>query len=306
MNSPITRRRFLRTTTVALGCAPFIARAASSTGFEIGLVADSQYADIEARGTRFYRLGLPRLGEAVEHFNRRTLAFCVHVGDLIEKDWKSFDDILKPLAGSRHRWHHLLGNHDFDVPDELKPRVPARMGMTARYYAIDHGAFCFVMLDSNDISTYAHPAGTAEHAFASEELKRLQGSQLPQAQSWNGGFGAAQLAWLDRTCAKARAEGHKVVLSAHHPVAPVDRHNAWDTDALLALIDRHPHVVAWFNGHNHAGAYTARNDVHFVTLRGMVETADTTSYATAQFLSDRIILTGHDREPSRELVFRQV
>ncbi len=63
----------------------------------------------------FTAMACPRLAEAVEHFNRRDLAFCVHEGDLIEKDWKSFDDILKPLAASRHRWHHLLGNHDFDA-----------------------------------------------------------------------------------------------------------------------------------------------------------------------------------------------
>lgn len=304
MNTSITRRHFLRTTTAALGAAPFIARAATSAGFEIGLVADSQYADIAARGTRFYRLGLPRLAEAVEAFNRRDLAFCVHVGDLIDKDWPSFDDILKPLAGSRQRWHHLLGNHDFDVPDELKPRVPARMGLTARYYFVDRDAFRFVMLDSNDISTYAYPAGTAEQISGVRELARLQAAQLMQAKPWNGGVSTAQLEWLESTCASARAEGRKVILFAHHPVAPDDSHLIWNAGEVLALIDRHPHIVAWFNGHNHAGAYAVRNHVHYVTLRGMVETADTTCYATARLLPDRIVIHGHDREPSRELVFR--
>jgi len=62
--------------------------------------------------------------------------------------------------------------------------------------------------------------------------------------------------------------------------------------------------VAWFNGHNHAGAFGERHGVPFLTLHGMVETADTTAFATAQVLADRIVLTGHGREPSREMVFR--
>lgn len=304
MKPLVTRRNFLRTAAAALGSAPFIGRAATTNGFELGLVADSQYADIAPRGTRFYREGLPRLGTAVEHFNRRELALCIHLGDLIERDWKSFDAILQPLATSRHRWHHLLGNHDFDVPDELKPRVPSRMGMSARYSFVDHAGFRFVMLDSNDVSTYAHPAGTREQVEAARELERLQAVPLPQAKPWNGGVSPTQLAWLDRTCTAARAEGRKVILFAHHPVAPDDSHLIWNAADVLALIDRHRHIVAWFNGHNHAGAFTERSGVPYVTLQGMVETADTTSFATAQILPDRMIVTGHGREPSRECVFR--
>jgi hypothetical protein len=36
----------------------------------------------------------------------------------------------------------------------------------------------------------------------------------------------------------------------------------------------------------------------------MVETPDTTAFATATILPDRMFITGHGREPSRELVFR--
>jgi hypothetical protein len=39
-------------------------------------------------------------------------------------------------------------------------------------------------------------------------------------------------------------------------------------------------------------------------MHGMVETATTTAFATAKILPDRLVLTGHGREPSRELVFR--
>lgn len=301
----MTRRNFLGTTLAATVGAPLITRAAATDSFTIGLAADAQYADVDPKGTRFYRLGLPRLGAALEHFNSRAVAFSAHLGDLIDREWKSFDEMLPTLATSRARCHQLLGNHDFEVLDEHKSRVPQRLGMNGRYGSFDHQAFRFVVLDTNEVSTYAHPAGSAEHAAAEKELARLQAAKVRHAKVWNGGIGAAQLAWFDRVCREARSAGRKVIVFAHHPVFPANDHNLWNAADALAVIDRHPHVVAWFNGHNHAGAFGERNGVPFVTLRGMVETANSSAYATAQVLADRIVVTGFGREPSRELVFRK-
>jgi 3',5'-cyclic AMP phosphodiesterase CpdA len=304
MHRPLlTRRRFLDQT-LALAVAPFCARGATSRGFEIGLVADAQFADVEAKGTRFYRNSLAKLGAAVEHCNGRELAFCVHLGDLIDREWRSFDEIGRPLARSRHRWHQLLGNHDFDVLEARKAEVPQRLGMAWRHGSFEHGGFCFAVLDTNDVSTYARAAGSPEHAAAARELARLQAAGVRQAKPWNGGLGAAQLAWLDRTCTAARAAGRKVIVLAHHPVFPANDHNLWNAEEVLALLDRHRHVVAWLNGHNHAGNFGEWHGVPCVTLKGMVETADTTAFATARVFDDRIVLTGHGREPSRELRFR--
>lgn len=283
-------------------------RAARDTpDFNIGLVADAQYADIDAKGTRFYRQSIGKLGAAVEHFNGQDLAFCVHLGDLIDREWKSFDEITKPFAKSRHRWHQLLGNHDFDVLDNLKTGVPKRLGMAWRYGSFDHQGFRFVVLDTNDVSTYAHAAGTPERAHAEQELGRAKVAKLRQAQPWNGAIGPAQLAWLDRTCAEARNlenYRHAVIILAHHPVWPANEHNLWNSTEVLAVLDRYPNVVAWINGHNHAGNFAERNGIPFVTMKGMVETAETTAFATARVTSDRLVLTGHGREPSRELKFR--
>jgi hypothetical protein len=63
-------------------------------------------------------------------------------------------------------------------------------------------------------------------------------------------------------------------------------------------------VVAWFNGHHHAGGFAQVEGLPCVTFHGMVETPDTNAFATARFLADRMILAGHGREPSRELIFR--
>jgi len=303
-NHAWSRRGFLRASLLAAS-APAILRGAVQAGFAIGLVADAQYADIDDKGTRFYRNSLKKLGDAVEHFNGRNLDFCAHLGDLIDRDWGSFDEITRPLAASRHRWHQLLGNHDFDVTDELKSKVPGRLGMERCHRFFDHREFRFVILDTNDVSTYAHPAGSAERDNAVAELTRLEVENVPQAKSWNGGIGAEQLAWFNQVCAEAGVARRKVIVLAHHPVAPHNEHNVWNSPDVLKLIEGHSHVVAWLNGHNHAGNFADHAGVSCVTMHGMVETAATTAFATARILPDRMVLTGHGREPSRELVFRK-
>ncbi len=301
----LTRRNFLTSTGALTLGAPAILKAAAAPLTTLGLIADAQYADVEAENTRFYRASIGKLGNAVEQFNRQELAACFHLGDLIDRDWRSYDAILKPLAASRHRFHHLLGNHDFDVAAEYKNRVLERLGLTRRYSHLDLPGFRLVMLDTNDLSTYARLPGTPEHAAASAALQQAKEAKLPQAQPWNGGLGPEQLQWFDRTCTEAAAQQLKVIVFSHHPVFPAHALNLWNSEAVLVLVGRHRHLVAWFNGHNHVGNFGLHDGVPFVNLKGMVETADTTAFSTLALHADRLILTGQGRETSRELTFRK-
>lgn len=297
------RREFMAASACTLA-APFAATAASPPPLRIGLVADAQFADIEPKGTRYYRESIGKLTAAVDHFNGLPLDFCVHLGDLIDREWNSFDAILKPLAGSRHRFHHLLGNHDFEVMEELKPKVPGRMGMQRRYSHFDQGGFRFILLDTTEVSTYATVKDSAERKAAEAELQRLESLKLPHARPWNSGVSEAQLNWLDAACEEAGKAGTKVVVFAHHPVLPEGTHNVWNYQEVVKVIDRHSHVVAWLNGHNHAGGYAEHHGMPFITMHGMVETADTTAFAVAELHADRLVITGQGREPSREIAFR--
>lgn len=299
-----TRRRFLQAALTAAS-APMVLRGAERDGFEIGLVADAQYADIEPTRVRFYRKAVARLGEAVDEFNRHKLEFCAHLGDLIDREWRSFDEIMKPLAASRHRFHHLLGNHDFEVLAELKAKVPSRIGLERRYYHFDHRGVRFVVLDTTDVSTYSHAPGTPGHAAGAAELARLKAANVRQARPTNGGVGRAQLDWFERVARNAAEERLRVIVFAHHPLLPAGGDVLWNADEVLAVVGRCPAVAAWLNGHNHAGAFAVYQGVPFVTLHGMVDTPDTTAFATARILPDRLIIAGRGREPSRELVFRQ-
>ena len=304
MPSSLPRRRFLRQLALGVAVAPFVGCATRSEGLEVGIIADPQYADIPDRGTRAYRASVAKLGAAVEHFNSRPLDFCVNLGDTIDREWRSYDAILAPLAASRHRWEHVLGNHDFALLDGEKMLVDARLGVAARHRHFDRKGFRFVVLDTGAVSTYASLAGTPERIAATAELARVKARKLPQAQDWNGAVGPKQLAWFEGVAADASRRGLKVVVFAHHPVAPAGSYDAWDATEVLAALGRHRSIVAWFNGHNHAGGFAQVEGLPCVTFHGMVETPDRNAFATARFLTDRVILTGHGREPSRELIFR--
>lgn len=304
MNTSLPRRRFLRQLALGVAVAPFVGCASRGEGFEVGIIADPQYADIPDRGTRCYRASIAKLGAAVDHFNGRPLDFCVNLGDTIDRDWRSFDEIMKPMSACRHRWEHVLGNHDFALLDGEKTQVDARLGVAARHRYLDRPGFRFVILDTGAVSTYATRERSEERAGAVAELARAKARKLPQAQDWNGAVGPKQLAWFERVCVDAAGRGLKVVVCAHHPVAPAGAYDAWDANEVLSALSRQRNVVAWFNGHHHDGGFAEVEGLPCVTFRGMVETPDTNAFATARFLPDRVIVAGHGREPSRELLFR--
>lgn len=299
----ITRRQFVAASVAGL---PFLARGAGKPALSIGLVADPQYADIDPIATRFYRQSIDKLGVAIDHFNSLDLDFCVNVGDTIDQQWESFDAILKPFNKCRHKLYQSLGNHDFALPDPLKASVPKRLGMEANYYSFTRGNFCFAMLDTNDVSLYAATENSPELLAAQTALREFAATGAINAQPWNGAVGPKQMGWLEETCRKAAEARQKVIIFAHHPVFPGGvNHNAWNSEALMKLVQRNTNVVAWINGHNHAGNFGIRGGVPYLTLKGMVETKDTNSFAVASVHEDRIVIAGSGREPSRELVFRK-
>src|SRR5689334_16034951 len=102
----LNRRQF--GATLAALWFPFIARGQTKPHLRLGLVADPQYADIPPASTRHYRNSLQKLGVAVDHFNGLDLDFCVNCGDTIDRDWASFEPVMKVFEKSKHKFHHLL------------------------------------------------------------------------------------------------------------------------------------------------------------------------------------------------------
>lgn len=266
--------------------------------FEFGLVPDAQYCDCDPYGTRYYRNTVDKLLSASQTFNQHNLGFTVQLGDLIDRNLSSFSTILPIYNIIQGPKYHVLGNHDFPVTTDQVVQI---LNMPNQYYDFKYKNWRFVVLDTNDLSLYANPKGSEKYNQAEDMFNTLKENNKINAQTWNGGISNQQLTWLHSVLAKATKTNEKVIVFAHMPVYPENMHNVWNAEAVIKELEAAGNVVAYFNGHNHAGNYALKNGIHYVNLKGMVETADTTSYSIIQVYKDHLELDGYGREQDREL-----
>ncbi len=268
-----------------------------------GIVADPQYADIAPHEAmnRHYGRSLAKLSEAVTVFNAKELDFVMTLGDIIDRDWKSFDDILPVYETSRHKTLFLLGNHDFAVAPEYLGAVSERLGMPGRYYDFAIGNWRFVVLDGSDVSTFSAPSDDPRTALATERLSALVAEGAINAQTWNGSLSEAQFQWLTQVMEKAQADGEAVLVLGHYPVFPPNSHNMWDSRRITDLLTRFSCFRGYFCGHNHEGNFGEVAGRAFVTFKGMVDTPDDNTFAIVAIFPDRIEIEGFGREESRVL-----
>lgn len=269
--------------------------------FSFGIITDAQYADLPSNGTRFYRETPAKLQAAVEELNRHDLEFVMHLGDFIDRDMDSMDRLLPLLHASEAPVHHVLGNHDFLVDESLMESIPGLLGMRHRYYDFATKNWRFVVLDGNGYGAETWPENHPNRLRAEEMLKTLKSKEAENAYPWNGAIDDDQLKWLDVTLSAADRNNEFVLICCHFPVLPPGELNLLNHEAVLETIEKHSCVKGWLNGHEHAGGYTAHNGIHFLTFKGMVETADTNAFATVDVYPAFLRINGFGREPNRML-----
>ncbi|CAH0346517.1 metallophosphoesterase [Bacillus sp. CECT 9360] len=266
--------------------------------FEFGLIPDIQYCDCDASGTRFYRDSVSKLKDAAAILNQHKLSFTVQTGDIIDRNLESFDTILPIYNQVEGPKYHVLGNHDFPVTTD---KVVDILDMPNQYYDFAKKGWRFIVLDTNDLSLYANAPGSAKYQQAEEMYNQLKTSGTKNAQVWNGGVGSDQMNWLHNVLQKSANKEEKVVVIGHMPIYPANEHNAWNDAALMKELESAGNVVAYFNGHNHAGNYAEKNGIKYVNFQGMVETADSTAFSVIRAYKDRLEIDGYGREPDRVL-----
>ncbi len=269
---------------------------------EFGVVPDAQYCDCDPSGTKYYRNSLEKLADAAQTFNERKLRFTIQLGDLIDRDMSSFDQILPVYEMIEGKKYHVLGNHDFPEPSDT---IVERLGMKNQYYDFKQKNWRFIVLDSNDLSFYANPKGSEKYQQAQEMYDSIKAKGDINAQTWNGGISEEQLDWLKNVLKKAKKANEKVIVFSHMPVYPENSHNIWNDEAVIKELESSGNVVAYFNGHNHAGNYGEKNGIHYVNLKGMLETADTNTYSIIEIYKDRIFIDGYGLEQDRVLPFEK-
>ncbi|WP_434712515.1 metallophosphoesterase [Rhizobium sp. YTUHZ045] len=273
--------------------------------FRFGIIADPQYAAVapHAAMDRYYANSLVKVAEAIEVFNGEELSFVMTLGDVIDRSFSSFDDILPVYGKLRHEALFLLGNHDFSVSAGHLSEVAARLGMPAPYYRFSRPGWRFIVLDGNEVSTFAPPENHPHRALAARMLAELQAKEAANAHHWNGALSDEQFAWLGDEIANAAAAGEKVIVMNHYPVYPPGEHGMWDSERVVALLASQPHVVAYLNGHDHVGNYGKAGACHFVNFRGVVDTENQNAFAIVELHPNRIEIRGFGREESRTLVY---
>jgi len=281
----MNRRRFLATS-LAVPATMTAGEATPSTSSELlrfGVITDAQYADADPQGERHYRATPAKLKAAVTDLAKRQLPFTLHLGDFIDRDFRSFANLLPLLDDLGHPVRHLLGNHDYSVPDREKCRVVSTLGLPHDYYAFRSGRVRFLMLDTNALGAYKTPASSG-------------------SSTGSNGVDVTQLGWLDRELTASDAQGDIVLVCGHHPLtAPLPLANSGE---VLALLAKHPSVKAYLNGHHHDGGYGLHEGIHCVTFRSILHRPETNAWSVARVFPDRLLIEGFGREESRELKFR--
>jgi manganese-dependent ADP-ribose/CDP-alcohol diphosphatase len=292
---------YLHTGWLILLLAACVSGAESPAGgnylFRFGAVADCQYCTATSK-VRKYNQSPGKLTACVEHYNKLDLAFVVHLGDFIDRDFGSFDKVVPIYNRLKAPHYHVLGNHDFSVTDDKKALVPAKLGLKQRYYDFARKGWRFIVIDGNDISLYAWPKDDPRTKAAADYHKGLN----PRPPTWNGAVGDQQLKWIESKLQAATKAGERVMLFCHFPIYPKNGHNLWNDKVLTGLLARYPCVAAYLNGHNHAGNYGQRDNIHYLTLKGMVDTEES-SYSVIEVYPDRLSVKGFGRESNRSLSF---
>jgi predicted phosphodiesterase len=287
---------FIALITILISCS----KTEESKDFSVGIIADCQYCDCDIKWNRYYKKAPQRLRKAVSELNNQELAYTIHLGDFIDQHFSSFDSLVPTWNQLKSPSYHVLGNHDFEVKDSLKSKIFEKLNLKKRYYSIDQNDWKFIVLDGTDLSFYG-ALDSVKQNETKELFSKKERDSLPYAKVYNGGLSKEQFTWVEQELVNAKDNNQNVGFYCHFPLLPIDNGNLWNTEELQKLIEKNKHVKFFMNGHKHAGAYNFKKGVHYLTFKGMVNTSDSTSFATAHFYKDSIQIKGYGREVDRIL-----
>ena len=268
-----------------------------------GVFADPQYCDCEpdTELNRYFRKTAVKLEKCISHLNQnQQLNFVIGLGDLIDDGFKSFETVNQILGQSNKKLFHVAGNHDFEVKKENLDKVYAQLGLeNDKYYSFIKSGWQFIFLDGNEITFNSNELNVV--AQAEQITRKLKAENQPNFGEYNGGISQTQLHWLENQLQTAKEKRLKTVIICHYPLLPLTKYSLWNSDEIWSVISKYKNVKFWLNGHHHDGNYTLQNDVHFLTMKAMVDTENETAFAEISLSDNKIEIKGFGREISRSL-----
>jgi hypothetical protein len=183
--------------------------------------------------------------------------------------------------------YHVLGNHDLD--NLSKAQVLARLANTGL---------------AADRSYYAFSCGGVRFLVTDDEF-------LGDGRSYDHG----NYDWRDVHLPPPELEWLRVELAATVEPVILFGHQRLDGDGDVQVVNRAEvrqiledsgKVLAVFQGHDHKGAYSFINGIHYYTLKGMIgeSGAENNAYAIVDVHSDlNLSVIGYRRAVSMELPY---
>uniref|UniRef100_A0A061RWB5 Manganese-dependent adp-ribose cdp-alcohol diphosphatase n=1 Tax=Tetraselmis sp. GSL018 TaxID=582737 RepID=A0A061RWB5_9CHLO len=194
--------------------------------------------------------------------------------------------------------YHVVGNHCLECPrEDVVSRLPALRQQEHCYYSVRIvEGWRLIVLDTSELSFHSG-YGKDSDIWRESQLfyEQHPPSEHPQMAEWNGGIGARQMRWLEQALAGAAAAGDCVIVAAHHPIGSAQKClRAWNWEEIHETLARWSSCVRLvLTGHDHLGGYGALAGIHYVTLEGVVESADdSNSYAVIEVREDAIEIHG--------------
>jgi hypothetical protein len=295
----LDRRDFLKASAASLfglmcgGCGLFAPRPLRINPFRFGLLTDVHYADADPKGTHFYRESLAKVREAVERFRTERVRFLAELGDFKdmvpdepeERTLAHLVTIEREIQRFGGATYHVLGNHDLD--NLSKAQVLAHVTNTGipanrSYYAFSAGDLRFIVIDANFLRD---GRGYDRGNFDWREV------YLPPAE----------LEWLRAELSAATAP---VIVLGHQRLDGDGDAQVINRAEVREIFERSGKVLAVFQGHDHKGAYSLVNGIHYYTLKAVVEDSgpENNAYAVVDVHPDlSITVTGYRRAVTLEL-----
>jgi len=297
----ITRRVFLKASAASLAglalaqlsCIPEITSRFRLSTTRFGIVTDSHYADADTIGSRFYRHSLDKLTECVELMNRQKVDFLIELGDFKDQDnppveqrtisyLQAVEKIFQQFNGPTY---HILGNHDADSISKkqfLTHIENTNVDSGRSYYSFDLNGLHFVVLDAN----YTADGADYDHG----NFDWMDANVPP-----------AELNWLRQDLIAAPGP---VILFVHQQLDGIGSAYINNAEEVRQILEQSGKILFVFQGHYHPGSYSHIGQIHYYTLKALVEGpgSENNSYALVEVRPDRsITVTGYRKAVSKQL-----
>ncbi|XP_071968836.1 manganese-dependent ADP-ribose/CDP-alcohol diphosphatase isoform X2 [Engystomops pustulosus] len=296
---------------------------------------------------RYYRNSLSLLKGAMNEWasEPHTPQFILQLGDIIDGfnvKYKTSESSLKKVLAEIEKLntpvHHIWGNHEFynfTRKQLMESRLnSSRCQETSTKFTEDDGDlldstyayhfspcpnFRLLLIDSYDFSVIGRDPSTDKHLKSSKLLKQKNPNEDKNSPKdlaetrfvqFNGGISTAQLNWINEVLEASDKNLEKVMVAGHLPIHPGSTDFVcltWNYEKVLALLQAHPSVVAYFAGHDHDGGYFLDEcGIHHLTFNGVIETPpESQAFGTMYIYRDKMVLKGRGLIPDRTLSYRK-